>query len=51
MSDELRAGLSVMKRLPPAQIEENLTALVTLAPDLSEELLVSAVREGMCPRA
>ena len=33
-----------MKRLPPAQIEENLSALVNLAPDLSEELLVRCGR-------
>lgn len=46
MGDQLRAGLNVMKRLPPAQVEENLSALLNLAPDLSEELLVRRGRGG-----
>mmetsp|Transcript_35975 Transcript_35975/g.49946 ORF Transcript_35975/g.49946 Transcript_35975/m.49946 type:complete len:288 (+) Transcript_35975:165-1028(+) len=32
-------ALDLMRRLPPSNIEENLTALVDLAPELTEELL------------
>lgn len=36
---QLDCALDLMRRLPPAQIEENLAGLLDLAPDLTEDLL------------
>jgi len=42
MSDaQLDSALDLMRRLPPAQIEDNLQGLVDLVPDLMEQLLAA----------
>jgi len=37
--DQLAASLSILRRMPPSRIEEDLSGLVTLLPDLEDELL------------
>ncbi|KAF9208135.1 hypothetical protein BGZ49_009688 [Haplosporangium sp. Z 27] len=39
ISPQLNLALDLMRRLPPQNAEENLTSLITLLPDLSEDLL------------
>jgi len=39
MADQLDCALDLMRRLPPAQIEDNLAGLLDLVPDLTEQLL------------
>jgi len=46
MSDKLDCALDLMRRLPPAQIEDNLAGLIDLVPDLTEQLL-SAVDQPL----
>jgi len=47
MSDQaLDCALDLMRRLPPAQIEDNLSGLIDLVPDLTEQLL-SAVDQPL----
>jgi hypothetical protein len=46
MTDKLDCALDLMRRLPPAQIEDNLAGLIDLVPDLTEELL-SAVDQPL----
>jgi capping protein beta len=46
MSDQLDCALDLMRRLPPAQIEDNLAGLIDLVPDLTEQLL-SAVDQPL----
>ena len=41
MSEELDCALDLLRRLPPQNIERDLSNLVNLAPDLYEELLSS----------
>ena len=38
---QLDCALDLMRRLPPQQVEKNLTDLVDLVPDLTEELLAA----------
>ena len=38
-SQKLDFALDLMRRLPPQQIEKNLTNLIDLVPDLCEDLL------------
>lgn len=44
--DQLDCALDLMRRMPPAQIEENLANLIDLVPDLTEHLL-SAVDQPL----
>ena len=37
--EKVNAALNVMRRLPPAQVEMNLSGLVNLMPELTDELL------------
>jgi len=46
MADELDCALDLMRRLPPAQTEENLAGLIDLVPHLVEDLL-SAVDQPL----
>jgi len=46
MADKLDCALDLMRRLPPAQIEDNLAGLLDLVPDLVEQLL-SAVDQPL----
>lgn len=46
MGDKLNCALDLMRRLPPADVEDNLEGLIDLAPDLCEELL-SAVDQPL----
>jgi len=46
MADKLDCALDLMRRLPPAHIEENLAGLIDLVPDLVEQLL-SAVDQPL----
>jgi len=46
MADKLDCALDLMRRLPPAQIEDNLAGLIDLVPDLVEDLL-SAVDQPL----
>jgi len=46
MTDQLDCALDLMRRLPPSQIEDNLSGLLDLVPDLTEELL-SAVDQPL----
>jgi len=46
MSDKLDCALDLMRRLPPAQIEDNLTGLLDLIPECTEQLL-SAVDQPL----
>jgi len=46
MTDQLDCALDLMRRLPPAQIEDNLAGLIDLIPDLTEQLL-SAVDQPL----
>ena len=39
MSDPLRAGLNLLRRLPPREVAVNVNALCALRPDLTEEFL------------
>lgn len=39
MDQQLDCALDLMRRLPPAKIEENLANLIDLVPDLTEDLL------------
>jgi len=39
MADKLDCALDLMRRLPPSQIEDNLSALIDLVPDLANEIL------------
>lgn len=40
MTDEQRDfALDLMRRLPPSDVEKNLSALIDLVPDLTEDLL------------
>ena len=41
MSDPLDSMLDLMRRLPPTQIEENVSALVDICPDYADDLLGS----------
>jgi capping protein beta len=42
MSDaQLDSALDLMRRLPPAQVEDNLSGLIDLVPGLTEELLAA----------
>ena len=41
MSDPLDSMLDLMRRLPPTQIEENVSALVEICPDYADDLLGS----------
>ena len=38
---QLDCALDLMRRLPPQQVEKNLTDLIDLVPDLTEELLAA----------
>lgn len=46
MADQLDCALDLMRRLPPADVEDNLAGLIDLAPDLTEDLL-SAVDQPL----
>jgi len=46
MTDQLDCALDLMRRLPPSQIEDNLSGLLDLVPDLTEPLL-SAVDQPL----
>jgi capping protein beta len=46
MADKLDCALDLMRRLPPAQVEDNLVGLLDLVPDLTEQLL-SAVDQPL----
>jgi len=46
MADQLDCALDLMRRLPPSQIEDNLTGLLDLVPNLTEQLL-SAVDQPL----
>jgi len=46
MTDQLDCALDLMRRLPPAQIEDNLAGLIDLVPNLTEQLL-SAVDQPL----
>jgi len=46
MADKLDCALDLMRRLPPSQIEDNLSGLIDLVPDLVERLL-SAVDQPL----
>jgi len=46
MADKLDCALDLMRRLPPAHIEDNLAGLIDIVPDLTEELL-SAVDQPL----
>jgi len=46
MADQLDCALDLMRRLPPSQIEDNLTGLLDLVPHLTESLL-SAVDQPL----
>jgi len=46
MASKLDCAMDLMRRLPPAQIEDNLAGLIDLAPDLMEDLL-SAVDQPL----
>lgn len=39
MSEQLKAALNVMRRMPPASCETSLNGLINLVPDLTDELL------------
>eukprot|EP00742_Colponemidia_sp_Colp-10_P001107 GILJ01001197.1.p1 GENE.GILJ01001197.1~~GILJ01001197.1.p1 ORF type:complete len:285 (-),score=37.57 GILJ01001197.1:107-961(-) len=39
MADELNACLNVMRRMPPSRVEQNLSGLVHLKPNIADELL------------
>ena len=39
MRDVLLGALDLMRRMPPAELQENLSSLIDLAPDLTEDLL------------
>ncbi len=39
MADNVATSLSLMRRLPPSKIEQNLSGLLNLLPDDQEELL------------
>lgn len=39
ISDAISSSLSIMRRMPPNKIEQNLSGLTTLMPDATEELL------------
>ena len=41
MSDPLDSMLDLMRRLPPTQVEENVSALVDICPDYADDLLGS----------
>jgi len=41
MADQLDCALDLMRRLPPARVEDNLAGLLDLVPDLTEDLLSS----------
>jgi capping protein (actin filament) muscle Z-line, beta len=41
MADPLDSMLDLMRRLPPTQIEENVSALVDMCPDYADDLLGS----------
>ena len=41
MSDKLDCALDLLRRLPPQNVEENVSNLVNLAPDIYETLLSS----------
>jgi capping protein beta len=41
MSDLVDSMLDLMRRLPPTQIEENVSALVDICPDYADDLLGS----------
>ena len=41
MADPLDSMLDLMRRLPPTQIEENVSALVEICPDYADDLLGS----------
>ena len=38
---KLEAALDLMRRLPPAQLQTNLSFLVAVAPDISEDILAN----------
>jgi len=46
MADQLDCALDLMRRMPPAQIEDNLAGLIDLVPHLTEQLL-SAVDQPL----
>jgi len=46
MADQLDCALDLMRRLPPTKVEDNLTGLIDLVPDLTEQLL-SAVDQPL----
>jgi len=46
MADQLDCALDLMRRLPPAQVEDHLAGLLDLVPDLTEDLL-SAVDQPL----
>lgn len=41
MADALTLALDLLRRLPPSQITSNLETLITICPDLAEELISS----------
>ena len=41
MTDLVDSMLDLMRRLPPAQVEENVAALVEMCPDYADDLLGS----------
>eukprot|EP01103_Thecamoeba_quadrilineata_P013037 TRINITY_DN3501_c0_g1_i1.p1 TRINITY_DN3501_c0_g1~~TRINITY_DN3501_c0_g1_i1.p1 ORF type:complete len:283 (+),score=49.50 TRINITY_DN3501_c0_g1_i1:41-850(+) len=41
MADTLECALDLMRRMPPSQIEDNLSNLLDLVPDLANEILTS----------
>ena len=41
MESQLDCALDLMRRLPPQQVEKNLSDLIDLVPDLTEELLAA----------
>lgn len=41
LDDSLSSCLDLMRRLPPQNVEENLDLLVSIVPELAEDLLAS----------
>ena len=39
MADQLDCALDLMRRMPPSSIEDNLSGLIDVVPDLTEQLL------------
>ena len=52
MPDQIAASLSIMRRMPPNKVEQNLSGLLNLIPDCTDELLQRVdqpLQEMTCP--